>query len=214
MMEMPFRHSVHCFMCNNSKRGGNVTGCGCTVTDTVTSVSWFSTLASYYTVTVTCWGSGGLSGSLLIREVSVLKCPCARYQPQSHDLHMWMFAWMVTLAREKSCLPLPQSWLCSCLFQSLCRPAAGDMFFVFLLVTPRQPWTCSGKMPSPIRRRRRKRSSMKTLQMEAGAGWWCCIASWWVYRSPLCCLMPRFLNTEHLFNSTAVTGHKLCAMVS
>lgn len=162
-------------MGNNSKRGGNVTGCGCTVTYMVMAVSQLSALASYYAVTVTGWGSGG-----------------------GHDLHMWMSAWMVTFLCEESRPPLLQPRLCPCLFQSRCRPAADDMLFVFLLVKQRQPWTCSGKMPSPIRKRRRKRSSMKTLQMEAGAGWWCCIASWWVYRSPLCCLMPRFLVTASL----------------
>lgn len=35
-------------------------------------------------------------------------------------------------------------------------------------------------MPWPLRRKKRKRSSMKSLQMEAGAGWWCCIASSYV----------------------------------
>lgn len=63
-METLFRHSVHCFMCNNSKRGGNVTRCGCTVTDTVMAVSQLSAFASYYTVTVTGWcsGWGGVGG--------------------------------------------------------------------------------------------------------------------------------------------------------
>lgn len=62
MMETLFRHSVHCFMCNNSKRGGNVTGCGCTVTDTVMAVSQLSALASYCTITVTGLGSGEEGG--------------------------------------------------------------------------------------------------------------------------------------------------------
>lgn len=35
-------------------------------------------------------------------------------------------------------------------------------------------------MPWPLRRKKRKRSSTKSLRMEVGAGWWCCIASSYV----------------------------------
>lgn len=52
--------------------------------------------------------------------------------------------------------------------------------FSFSLVNLGQSWTYSGRMPWPIRRRRKKRSSMRIHQMEVGAGWWCCIASWYV----------------------------------